>query len=251
MVRRVLSSLFLVNLILATSGCSVFKASPTDLSGFLPKGELLVEARERAPFHGYWVFEPNQYYAIRQTKRKVHVAPVDITYVEKLYRASSGSEKKKQARIQESQELARYFAERIRLALQNRQEINVVFVDQPGEGVLSINLALVQVVPTNPGVNFVGTAAGFLVPGGGLIKFAGEGSVAMEGFVSEHTPEALYEQYKDREGQKSSPFSFKDYQRYAHIRVAIDEWSEQIAELLSTPPDHQVEDRDLVTLNPL
>lgn len=237
--------------ILSVCGCSLVKARPAELSGFLPKGELLAEDRKRAPFNGYWVFHDKQYYELRRAYRRVYVAPVDTTFVEKIYRAASGSEKTKTRRIQEAKELASYFEAKLKLIIEDSRDLPFQLVDQPGEGVMTLRLALTQIVPTNPGINLAGTAAGFFVPGGGLIKILGEGSIAMEGYVEERGPKEPYEQYKDREGQKISAFSFKDYQRYAHIREAIDDWSMQVVELLATPPDHTVADSLAVTLNPI
>jgi hypothetical protein len=169
-----------------------------------------------------------------------------------MYQASSGSEMTKTERIEEAQELGRYFREKIKLTLRNNKEAKIQAVESPGPGVLSLKLSLVQVVPTNPGVNIVGTAAGFFVPGGGLIKTFGEGSIAMEGLV-EQSADALKtrEQYKDRQGQKISFFSFKDYQRYAHLREAIDEWAMQVTGLLNTPHDTKIEGANLVSISPL
>lgn len=243
--------LMLLVLLLALGGCSLLKARAKKETVFLPKPTVISEQRERAPFNAYWVFDPQEYFQIRRSLTKVNIAPVDISYVANMYRQASGSEKTKARRIEESAELARYFRERLRIALELQNNHPVEVVDQPTADGLVVNLALTEVVPTNPGVNLVGTVAGFFVPGGGVIKYFGEGSVAMEGYVGDLKPEDVFEQFKDREGQKSAPFTVKDYQQYAHLRAAIDDWSDQIAKLLTTPPDVQVEDSIPVSLNPL
>lgn len=244
--------LCLLCLLSCFAGCSFLKASPADNAGFLPKPDLLKESRDRAPFNAYWVFDGEGYEKIRLKYKKVYIAPVDTSVVQAIYLAASGSDENKMMRIEEAQQLAKYFRERLKLNISNVKDSTIDVVDSPGMGVLSIRLALVQVVPANPGVNFIGTVAGFFVPGGGLIKIAGEGSVAMEGYIDEvDSSSNLYEQFKDREGQKTSPFSLKDYQRYAHIRERIDEWAQQLTLMLVTPSQYQVEDADLITLNPL
>ncbi len=74
----------------------------------------------------------------------------------------------------------------------------------------------------------------------------------MEGYVEvADDARAVWEEYKDREGQKTSLFSLKDYQRYAHLRVALDDWAKQVVELLSTPPEHKVNDSEGIELDPL
>ena len=246
-----------LSLVLFLSACSLLKARPAEHAGFLPKPELVVEMRERAPFNFYWVFDAKQYAELRKDYGQVYIAPIDTSVVKEIYLASSGSDKTKQARIQEAEELASYFRAKLKLSLKailtkTETQIPVRIVDKPGPKTLSLKLALVQVVPTNPGVNLVGTAAGFFVPGGGLVKLAGEGSVAMEGFTAENEEQKdVLEQFKDRESHKASAFTVKDYQRYAHIRVAIDDWADQLATLLTTPSEVQVEDSLPLSLNPL
>lgn len=253
--------------VLLLSGCSVIKARPAKDAGFVPHPELLAERRERAPFHGYWVRDADQYDQVRFTRAKVFIAPIDVEHAVKLYQESGASEKSVKQRAEEAEELARYFREKLRLVLESYKDGRVKVDDEAERDALALRLALVEIVPTNPGVNILGTAAGFFVPGGGLIKVLGEGSVAMEGVVDsvesqegesgtapQGSTEALpvvWESFKDREGQKTSPFSVKDYQEYAHIRVALDEWAMQIAQLLNTPHSVQVEDGDLVSVNPL
>lgn len=91
----------------------------------------------------------------------------------------------------------------------------------------------------------------FFVPGGGLIKVAGKGSVAIEGAVRDaDTGEILFE-FRDREGDKAAPFTVKDFQRFAHAQVAFDEWAKQLVELLATPVTHMVDDSLPFTLSPL
>ncbi|MCI5065051.1 DUF3313 family protein [bacterium] len=244
-------------ILLSGSGCSLLRARPAEDAGFLPKPELLTENRRRAPFHGYWVFDEHRYTSEKKRYTKIFIAPIDIERVRELYTAARGSEETKTHRIEEAEELAAYWRAKIHLLLGERLTDNPLrhsfsITEDPNEEALTLHLALVQVVPTNPGINLVGTAAGFFVPGGSLISFAGEGSVAMEGYVSRDFPEeALYEQFKDREGQKTSLFSLKDYQRYAHIRLVIDEWAEQIVALLTTPQSEMIDDGDLLLVDPL
>lgn len=243
----------LTTFILGTfSGCSLLRSSPADLSGFLPKSELLEEHRERAPFHGYWVYDAQEYEKLRDEYRKIYIAPIDLSPVIEQYKKRFGNPDRREDRISEAQELANYFREKLKIEFRNDPNRYFLVVDDPGPEVLSLRLALTHIVPTSPGVNIIGTVAGFLIPGGGLVRYAGEGSIAMEGYVAEE-PSPLFplEEFSDREGQKASPFTIKDYQLYAHIRLAIDEWAMQLKELLTTPHEHKVEGSNLVSINPL
>ena len=253
--RKYLKILLSVSL-LTTSGCSLLKASAVKETVFIPKPEVLTENRERAPFSGYWVSDPKKFLELRETYSMVFIDDVDTSKATEIYQKASGSEKTKQKRIEEVKELAIYFKERLKIALRNTEDndktkfIELEISEEIDENGLALKLALTQVVPTNPGINLAGTVAGYFVPGGGLIKYFGEGSVAMEGFVEEEPDSLLHSQFSDREGQKTYPFSLKDYQRYAHIRVALDDWADQIAEILTTPPEHKVEDSLPFSVNP-
>lgn len=252
------------------SGCALVKAREAKDSGFIPHAERLTENRARAPFHRYWVADPVAYESLRFSIGRVYVAPVDTSYAMKKYQDADTPSSIALQRTEEIEELGRYLRERVRMALAKREGVRVTAEDTEDPNALILRLALVDVVPTNPGVNVLGTAAGFFFPGGGLIKALGEGSVALEGIVERReaqeplldlppisvatpvpqTP-TLWEAFKDREGQKVSAFSVKDYQKYAHIRVALDEWAMQIAQLFNTPHSVTVEDVDLLSVNPL
>jgi len=93
------------------TGCGALKASPAKDSGFLPRADLLTEQRSRAPFNGYWVYDPEEYYQLRTDYSRVYIAPIDTSFVAKAYENASGSEKTKTQRIQEAEELAKYFRE--------------------------------------------------------------------------------------------------------------------------------------------
>lgn len=253
--------------LLLLGGCALAKARPARDSGFIPPVAKLVPHGERAPFHGYWVRDAGAFDNLKFSVAKIHIAPVDISYALKAHMDSSAPDWLKVDRREETEELGRYFAERLRLNLSADNATRVKPVSEAEQGAIVIRLALVEVVPTNPGVNAVGTAAGFFVPGSSAIKLLGEGSVAIEGYLEVPTGVAsapasdgsqsaslsaeVWEAFKDREGQKLSAFSLKDYQQYAHIRVALDDWSRQIAELLNSDASVKVEEASLISLNPL
>ncbi len=233
---------------IATSGCSVLKASPAKEIRFLPNGALLAEQPKRAPFNGYWVKEPGAFFRLKQERSKLYIAPVRTEIVEAELTKKTKDPRTLRRLIEETHEVARYFRERIRLSIENLESRIVSPIETPTPDALTLELALVEVMPTNPGINIIGTAAGFLIPGGGLIKSAGSGSVAFEGLVKDG--DTVIEQFRDREGDKSAPATIKDYQRFGHIREAMDDWASQLAELENTPPEHQVAESLPFTLNP-
>lgn len=246
-------------------GCAVtnlFKAGEAPDSGFLPNAKALNKMPERSPFNRSWVVaDTARYDQLKLKYGKVFIAPINLELLKKQIDSGSGSEKSKQIRFEEIKELSNYFDARLKLDLKGYKSRPITVI--PGTAIpntaipdkqleaFSLELALVEVKPTNPAVNVLGTAAGVFVPGGGLIKTFGTGSIAFEGAIKDAGSGELFEQFKDRESDKQSPFTIKDFERYAHLRVIIDDWSKQIVETLVNPSNHKVDAALPFSINPL
>ena len=238
-------------IVLTLIGCSTFKARPAADSGFLPHPERLVENRERAPFRGVWIAEEMNHPNFLKLYPHILIRAVDISpAVRGLDKYKHLSSMAKMRRAEEMAEMALYMEERFRMALRDYPEHPFRLAPRPGPMTLEVVLALTEVNPTNPVASVAGVAAGALVPGGGLIAAAGSGSIAIEGLTRDAESQQLFLEFKDREADRTSPFSLKDFQRYAHIRSAIDDWADQFAELTATPPEHMVDDSSPFSLNP-
>ena len=98
--------------------------------------------------------------------------------------------------------------------------------------------------------NAAGTVVGMLVPGGGLVSTGAGGSIAIEGrFVAYDTGEALAK-FKDREKPKITPVDLGGLTPFQHAKTSIDDWSEQIREIVSHPRGTPVADSSPFTLSP-
>ncbi|MCB0334885.1 MAG: DUF3313 family protein [Bdellovibrionales bacterium] len=245
-----LRCIFALILGLSVSGCSLLKASAAPNAGFLPKPELLSETSTRSPFHASWMIEAARYMELRKHYKSIVIAPISTTYVDRQIDTRYSSERLRLIRKEEAAEVARYFHNKLVMVLKAYQAHPLMVVEAPAQDAVVLNLALVEIQPTNPFINTAGTVAGAFVPGGGLIKLAGTGSVAIEGYLTDVNTGELLEQFKDREADKSAPFTIKDFQEYAHVRVALDDWAMQLAELLATPLEHVVSDSLPFSLNP-
>ncbi len=263
----------LVGVMLFLGGCFVIKARPIDATAFLPHGAELIDMPERAPFNGIFVPDSKRFDAVVEMHRKVVILPVDTEYASQRIVDGDLPDAFKQRRLEELEEMGRYFQARVRQTLEDYRRPDVdeeilasgsagattdsdttpyfMLADEVSADSVVLELALVEVQPTNPGINIVGTIGGFLLPGGGIIKLLGTGSVAIEGRIRDGESGEVFFEFKDREIDKASAFSVKDFQMYAHARRTIDEWAGQIAEILSTGSDQQVNDALPFSLNPL
>jgi len=191
----------------------------------------LVEVRGQVPFNRLLILPPDQLRTRMKGYDKLVVAEVDTKFVRRAIRRRGMPPRYRQQRWDELSEVARYMRERFRNAIIYHASHPLKVVDQPGERTLVLEMALVELVPTNAVVNTVGTVLGVFVPGGGLLKLPAKGSVAFEARLKDAASGEVLAAFKDRERDKSAPFSVKDIQQYAHIRESIDEWAEQFARL--------------------
>jgi len=225
-------------------------ASAAPSSRFLHHGNDLVELRERSPFNGAWYANREEFYKIRPTYTALVIRPVFTEIVEESLQKEQRSEEV-EGDIEEVREIAAYMRAKFIQAVRDRNGIIITVVEEPKEAnTFALELALTEVHPTSPAINVVGTTAGLFIPGGGLVKRFGTGSVAFEARITDaKTGQELIE-FKDRETDKTAPVTLRDFQRYAHIRTTIDEWAEQFAELAATPYENKVEDSSTFTLKP-
>lgn len=252
--RSIVNRGILAVLIVLLAGCAAvraFKADPAPDYGFLPNSKWLKPMPDQSPFNASWITKRRKTYGHFKAKNfKLYIPPIDLKHVNAAINEKIDIERLRKARLEEAEVAARYFHEHIKLSVEARTNQQLQIVDMPGPDTFELHLALVELRPTNPGINALGTAAGFFVPGGGLIKIIGKGEVAIEGYLKDSESGVLLEQFKDREIDRAAPFSVKDFQEYAHVRASMDDWSEQLAEILTSPVGTPIEDSLPFSINP-
>ena len=238
-------------IILSLSACSLFRASPSKKKLFLSKPDLQIEQRDRAPFNGVAYLNAVKVDQMHETCKKLVFLPVRTDLLEKELAKEISDPKKLEQRIEEAQEIASYFHERLVAAAKAYENYPYTILDKPEPDSFIVEFALVELEPTSVSVNAFGAVLGYFVPGGGLIGRAASGAIAFEAQIRDGSTNEILIEFRDREKDKTSPFSLKDFQEYAHIRRSIDEWAEQYAELSATARHHRVADSFPITLNPI
>ena len=124
-------------------------------------------------------------------------------------------------------------------------------VTHPGPGTLELQMALVELKPTNVPGNVLSTGAGVVVPGANLVgSQLTHGNIAFEAKLRNGANGELLAEYADRESDKLSLLSFRDYSQYAHARRAVQDWAHEMRVLATTPRNQKVSGAMRVTLNP-
>lgn len=241
----------LVVSVLTYCACSALKAGPADEeSGFLQHDTELTEMRERVPMHGVWFYDREDFYRLREERGRYAVAPVETAYLERQILRNFESERYQRQRIRMARKVARYMREKFIEELRETAAPAIEVVDASAPGALVLELNIVELEPSNPFVNTIGTTASFFVPGSSALSLLGGGWIAIEGRIRDGQDGVILVEFEDREADRRGIVSLRDFQTYAHIRRIIDDWAEQFAELATTPYEHRVADSSPLTLNP-
>ncbi|NMC62058.1 MAG: DUF3313 domain-containing protein [SAR324 cluster bacterium] len=247
--RKITGILFILFLI-GIASCTVFKAAPIAPTSFLQHGAEMQHLPEEFPFDSVWIADKEKLSILCMRFSRLILSPVQSNLAEEKIRDLDFASDILKDRIEELHEMARYIEVRFESEINDIIGRPIQIVEAPVPDTLGIELALIEVRPRNTAISIVGTVGGILVPFGGVVRLFGKGSIAIEGKIKDaYTQELLFE-FKDREIDKTAPFSIKDFQRYAHIREVIDEWSKDFGKLIATNFKQKIPEGVPVTIDP-
>ena len=119
---------------------------------------------------------------------------------------------------------------------------------RPGPKTLTLEMAITELVPSKAYWNAGASAAGFVVPGAGLLSAAGSGSIAVSGRLRDST--GTVATFSDRRSDPLSPINMRSYKWYGGSEENIEIWAKQGAEFLHAAPGSNIKRASAVTLNP-
>ena len=206
-----------------TAQAGVFKASPAPPSTFLEHPQEMRAYPARAPFDRVWENPSSRSWDRVKGFDRVVIMPVNTSHLKLLPRQED-----------DVQKMAIFMHEQFQKEFASGGKYHVM--NPPGGKALKVELALVELRPTNVPGNVISTGAGVVVPG---LNFVGQqlthGTIAFEAKVRNGQTGELLAEYADRENDKFSLLSFRDYSANAHSRRAVQDWAKQLRQLVSTP----------------
>lgn len=232
----------------AFTSCQLLDATPAANSGFNPS---TAHTRTRAEFvQQAWVDKAYRGKSVKDHFNAVYIAPVNTRHMaaQSWWQQQTGTRKAELAG--DTRDLAARMRKQFQQAVANYPGRNIPLAGSPGKGVLVVELALVELVPSNAYWNAGATAAGFVVPGAGLLSAAGAGSIAIEGRLRDGSTNKMFATFKDRRKDKVAPVNLGSYTWYHGAEGNIADWAAEFAELINTPPGHVVKRPSPVTLMP-
>ena len=235
-------------LVALTAGCATsssgLKAKTVPSSAFLENAGQMRPHRERAPFNAVWISP--KFEAVRGNYRGIYIAPVTTQYLRAVDRPLVTLMEGPKAKDRPAEKTAEILRNEFIAAFRHAPGGRYAVAPGKGAGVLALELALVELNPTN----VVGNAVKYGAPGGAVLAPATKGNCAIEGKLRDSRTGALLLEFGDNEQDKFG-ITLRDFSSYGHARSSIRDWAKQFAELMRTPASHKVEDSSTISLNPL
>jgi len=230
------------------TSCQMFDAKPAADSGFNRPTDP-VHTRAHFLQHA-WVAKIYLNKPVQDCFSAVYIAPVSTSYLFEQSWWQQRTNARQAELAKDTEQIAQRMRERFQQDIANFPGGHLHIASGPAPGVLVLELALVELVPSNAYWNAATTAAGLVVPGIGLLSAAGVGSIAIEGRARDGATHQIIATFRDRRADKIAPVNFGSYSWYHGAEGNIVDWAEEFAELLNTPPSHIVKRHSPVTLKP-
>lgn len=230
-------------------GCSKIeeqaKASPAAPSGYLDESKKM-EKQERFPFNRVWVSP--EWPQKRDSYTKIIIAPVNLDYLQKMGWWKEQTVKTQEDMKRDQAKIAAFMQQSFKDAIEKDPNHRLQVVTTPGPDTLTLEIALVELIPSKAFFNAAAAAGGWLVPGVGLLSAFGAGSVAIEGRVRDSKTGKVFVQMADREENKTAFVDVAAVTWYDGAKDAITDWSNQFVELANSPLTEKVSDSSPFTL---
>lgn len=179
---------------------------------------------------------------------KVYFAPVTTGNLSRQGWWTSQSAVTQRQLEADARKLAAYFRRSLASAARNDSGRRLTVVNQPGPDTMIIETSIIELVPAKAYWNAAATAAGFVVPGAGLLSAAGSGSITIEGRVRDGGNGKLVANFRDTMKDKMALVNTDSYTWFGGSEANLAEMSSNIARVINAKPGTVVSQPSPVTL---
>ena len=242
------------------------KAVEAPSSGFIKHPERMYKDPS-LPFHKVWFYR----YFNLMNYNSIIINPVKLRYLQSQTTLESMNIRNYLAyKDKDDEYAATYFRNAFRNAFVTMCRNRFKVVKYRRYGALVLDIAIVEIVPTKVSMNSVSGVLMFVPLGpvllgaafslialpikaliSGISESGFKSYIAFEAVLKDAMTGKILAAYADRESQKTTLFSFKDYTYFAHIRGIIDEWAQQTVKMLNRSGNEKIEGAATFVFNPL
>lgn len=228
--------------ILVLAGIAVL-ASCANFNG--PKGNN----KTRAQFlDEVWVAPEFRGKATHESFSKVYFAPVATGNLKRQGWWAAQSAIKQNQLEADARKLARKFQRSLNQAALYDPGLRMTVANTPGPDTVIVEMAITELTPAKAYWNAAATAAGFVVPGAGLLSAAGSGSVAIEGRVRDGNTGKVIATFRDRMKDKMAVVNINSYTWYGGSEKNLEEIAVKIARVINSERGTVVTQSSPITL---
>ncbi|WP_265593902.1 DUF3313 family protein [Haloferula sp. BvORR071] len=186
---------------------------------------------------------------VQKNYTSVYIAPVDTSRLSKQdWWQSQNSRTQSGVLEKDANKLGRQLKSSLTREIRNYPGNKLAIASSPGPHTLTIETAITELIPSKAYWNAGATAAGFVVPGAGLLSAAGSGSIAVAGRLRDNS--GTVATFSDKRSDQLSPINLRSYEWYGGAENNIEIWAKKGAEFLNAKPGSTVKRTSSVTLNP-
>lgn len=171
---------------------------------------------------------------------KVYFAPVAIGNLSRQGWWTSQSAVTQRQLESDARKLAAHFRRALANSAYYAPGRRLTVVNQPGPDTMIIETAITELVPAKAYWNAAATAAGFVIPGAGLLSAAGSGTITIEGRVRDGDNGKLVASFRDSMKDKMALVNVDSYSWYGGSQANLDETAANIARVINAKPGTMV-----------
>jgi hypothetical protein len=196
-----------------------------------------------------WATPEFQKTDVQKKYTSVYIAPVDTSRLAKQdWWQNQNSRVQSGVLEKDARKLGRQLQSSLTREIRAYPGNKLAIASGPGPHTLTIETAITELVSSKAYWNAGATAAGFVVPGAGLLSAAGSGSIAVAGRLRDSS--GTVATFSDKRSDLLSPINMRGYEWYGGAEANIEIWAKKGAEFLNAPPGSTVKRTSGVTLNP-
>jgi len=195
-----------------------------------------------------WIAPSVQGKAASELYKTVYFTPVATGKLDRQGWWAAQSAVKQQQLDKDAKMLARSMDRSLAEAIRFDPGRRLILTSQPGPDTLIIQMAITELTPAKAYWNAAATAAGFVVPGAGLLGAAGSGSVTIEGRMLDGGSGKVIATFRDSMKDKMAVVNIDSYSWYSGSEKNLDEIAVKTARVLNSNRDEVVNQSSPLTL---
>jgi hypothetical protein len=185
---------------------------------------------------------------VSQEFSKVYFAPVSVGNLSRQGWWKSQSAVTQRQLESDARKLAKNFRQAMANAAHGVSGRQLTVVKEPGPDTMIIETAITELVPAKAYWNAAATAAGFVVPGAGLLSAAGSGSITIEGRVRDGGNGKLVASFRDTMKDKMAVVNVNSFTWYGGSEANLNETAANIAHVINAKPGTIISQPSPITL---